>query len=125
MKIGVDQEVEVSTEPRESLSAQSIKQLAMDVHAGLIVGSWNVPENDIGMVFMPLMLMSEVNRKELERDGVVQVFEYVEKAGPRGINGMPCFFSFRTLKEDEFTLLIKYHKQVKAMSEAFLGEDDV
>lgn len=125
MKIEIEATEEVGTEPRASRTDQEIKQLALDVHAGRVFGSWNVANpSDVGMVFMPMMLLGGVHAKTLERDGIVHLYEHLDKAGPRSVNGMPCFFSFQTLNRDEFERLAAGVRKLEALAEAFMGDGD-
>ena len=80
---------------------EEIKQLVMDVAGGSVFCDWMIPDgagkNTISMVFMPLALMDGEAMKSLMEDECSMVYEYMEKAGPRSINGMPGFFSFQFL----------------------------
>lgn len=78
---------------------EELAQIANDIFKGYIFTDRHVHnQNDIGMVFMPLLFMG---KKEDEDEGVEtelndwgMVYEYVSKAGPRSCNGMPMFMSF-------------------------------
>lgn len=127
MKIEIEGTEEVGTEPRASRTDQEIKQLALDVHAGQVFGSWNIPAHEqgsLGMVFMPLVLMGSLSAKLMERDGIVHLYEYLDKAGPRSINGMPCFFSMSTLNRDEFERMVAGVRKLEALSKAFMEDGD-
>lgn len=41
------------------------------------------------------------------------VYEYLDKAGPRGINGMPNFFSCRLLNQDDAKKMFEYYEKYK------------
>ncbi len=41
------------------------------------------------------------------------IFEYLDQAGPRAINGQPTFFSMQTLTKDETKKMIEYYEKIK------------
>lgn len=55
------------------------------------------PFAELPMVFMPLAMgaLSEWTKEELDDIGLI--YEYMSEAGPRAINGNPCFVSFRIM----------------------------
>lgn len=55
------------------------------------------------MVFMPLALMSPEQMEDLRKADPGVFYEDIDKAAPRSINGMPCFFSFKTLSREEWS----------------------
>lgn len=69
-------------------------------------------DDDLAMVFMPLAL-GGLAGWDLEKIGLV--FEEISKAGPRSINGRPCFFSCQFLHIDD---LEPFTAEVKRMAEA-------
>jgi hypothetical protein len=50
----------------------------------------------------------------------VLVYVTLDKAGPRGINGYPTFFSVRYLQKTDHNRLIAFYDQAKALREQFL-----
>lgn len=94
---------------------QELRQLALDIRAGAVFGTWNFPSSEeaqrmTGTVFMPLLFMDDEARGALEE--AAHIFEYVSNAGPRGVNGYPCFFSFQILRPDETARLDEMLKQL-------------
>jgi hypothetical protein len=78
------------------LSAEDIKELAVGIMAGSVFGSWGVRSgDDLGMVFMPLVLGGRPPACAMH------IYEWLEKSGPRSINGMPIFTSYRVLTFDD------------------------
>lgn len=57
---------------------------------------------DLRMVFMPLALMGRDQLEELAKSDPALFYEHIDKAGPQSINGMPCFFSVRTLSRADW-----------------------
>jgi hypothetical protein len=57
------------------------------------------------------------------------IFEYYDKAGPRSINGFPCFFSFQILNRTDTQKVLAMAQPLMDMKEEFLkgtieGEDE-
>ena len=98
-----------------------MKQLAIDIVEGKVFGSWMVKnEHDLGMVFMPLMFGS------LEENGLTDVaalYEYYDKAGPRSVNGMPCFMSMRYLSKAQVEELQVEINAYATLKESFLKKE--
>lgn len=85
----------------EPLTAEALKTLADDIRAGRIFTSAHIATHDnvLGLVFMPLAFMSAEDRETLRDVGMA--YEYLDKAGPRCINGYPMFFSVRLLSKED------------------------
>ena len=104
---------------RPPLSKEEIKKLALAMYRGEIFTSMQVKEPSmLSMVFMVLMFMDEVQQRELIASGVVHFYAEMKDAGPRSVNGYPCFFGASTLTaEDASALIDQYNKIVKTMEE--------
>lgn len=99
---------------------EELKQLALDICEGRVFGSWQIDrEGDLPMVFMSLMFMSEDQMRDALTREVVDVYEYLDKAGPRSMNGMPCFFSHQELTKQERELLKPLVEKMLKMREEF------
>lgn len=95
----------------KNLNDDNLKKLAVDLRAGKIFTDRDVsPPDAIGMVFMPIVFM-EMPKKEAEQVGLI--YEYLDKAGPRSINGMPIFPSCRLLSKEDLTILCEYMKKLE------------
>lgn len=89
-------------------SNTEIRELALGVLSGTVFATWMIHESDanlLGSIFMPLLLMSSIDRKTFERDNIVHFYESIEKSAPRSINGYPIFFSMKLLNEEDFDRL--------------------
>ena len=64
---------------------------------------------------MPVTFMDEKQVKKIEEDKVVAFYEYLDKAGPRAINGYPIFMTMKTITKDD---LIEVQKIVQQLREA-------
>ena len=76
-----------------------LKGIAKDLWAGRIfsdrhINSLKDDSNVLGMVFMPMVFISNETRKKLSNLKVSFIYEYLDKASPRSINGMPVFVPF-------------------------------
>lgn len=96
---------------------EELKQLAIDIVEGKVFGTWNIENpSDMAMVFMVSIFMK---KKDFPKDAV-HFYEYMSEAGPRGVNGMPCFFSARVLNKKEAEILQPLINKYKKQKEAFL-----
>jgi len=95
---------------------EQLKQIAKDLYTGLIFTSHHLSKTDFKnmahLIFMPLVFMTEEQSKELKH--VSLIYEYLDQAGPRAINGYPMFMSMNYLTKDEHKKLLEYYKKVKS-----------
>ena len=101
---------------------EELKEIAKDLWAGRIfsdrhINSLKDNPNVLGMVFMPMVFMDNKTRKKLANLKVSFIYEYLDKAGPRSINGMPIFFSCRTLTEPEAKKMFEYYEKFKQIAD--------
>jgi hypothetical protein len=91
----------LASKPKEELA-----QLVMDLCDNKVFTSAHLTtedqENMTPMVFMPLALggLASLPKREVEQVGLI--YEYLDKAGTRGVNGYPCFFSMRVLNKEDW-----------------------
>ena len=98
-------------------SPEELKQLAIDIRAGKVFTDRHVPDEASSMmsrVFMPLMFMSEEQIADLMKEPIGLIYEYLDNAGPRSINGYPGFFSMRILHRDDWPEVVRLMDQLKA-----------
>lgn len=80
------------------LSEEDLKTFVTDFLAGKIFTDRQVRNGpDIPMVFMVLALGGLEGLTKEQVDNIGLVYEYLDKAAPRSINGEPIFFSCRFL----------------------------
>lgn len=108
-------------------SDKELKQLAVDILAGKVFGTWNFQDVNeanslVSSVFMPLAFMSEEDRKKLLSMEVSHFYETMDKAGPRSINGYPMFMSMQTLTSGEWVIVLQHVKELEAYID---GEEEV
>jgi hypothetical protein len=90
------------------LDDDELRKFVVDCLGGRIFTSAQVRDFDhVPMVFMVVALggLSQFSAKSMNDIGII--YEYIEKAGPRSINGYPTFFSFRVLHVLDWEIALK------------------
>ena len=81
---------------------EELKQITVDLFHGKIFTDRHCRRpQDVMMVFMPLGLMEPKAFRKLQKDSPGMIFEYLDKASPRSVNGMPGFFSCQMLSQED------------------------
>lgn len=103
-----------------SKTDEELKKIAKDLLAGHIFTDRHINANDsrlLTSVFMPIMFFDKEQfddfNNNLKSGDINLIYEYLDKAGPRSINGMPMFMSFETLSKEETEKMFDYHKKIK------------
>ena len=109
------------------MKTKELRQLALDMVDGKVFGTWNIraedAENLVGMIFMPALFMSEEQREEMKKLEVVHFYEYVDKAGPRSVNGYPIFMSMNSLTREDSVVVFRFCRELQKQRDEFLGEE--
>jgi hypothetical protein len=97
---------------------KELKKIAEDLLAGRIFTDRHIPEHTKAhMVFMPLTFMNEDQAKQFQQgindERIYMLYEYMENAGPRTINGMPIFMSYRVLNREQTEKVLEYYNKIK------------
>lgn len=98
------------------LTDEGVKKLADDIYRGLVFTDRHVQNpDDISRVFLPLVLLKKEQIEELLADlpGMIMIYEYMDKAGPMSINGMPIFYSLRLLDQEDAKKVNEKYLQIK------------
>jgi hypothetical protein len=106
-----------------------LKKVAEDIFAGRIFTDRHIKPEDqkalLHTIFLPLVFMADEGVKKMRDAKIDVLYEYLDKAGPRMINGYPCFFSMSFLNEEEakkvFELVEKIRAAVKGVSSGDTG----
>lgn len=86
-------------------SDSELHELAFDIVAGKIFTDRQLSDRDmLHMCFMALIFCSTEQLQLVADAGMI--YEYVDKAGPMGVNGNPCFFSFQFISKEEVEKLL-------------------
>jgi hypothetical protein len=101
-----------------------LKQIAIDILEGRIFTDQMVRELDkngpiIGSIFMPLLWGALKDTPEEELKDIAIIYEYLDKAAPRSVNGYPTFFSFCIMGRDDFEVMYEFGKAYKKMRTDF------
>ena len=107
----------------QQLDDKKLKQLAQDLLAGRIFTDRHMNDGTMAqMVFMPISFFDEKQMAKFKADidsgKIFMIYEYVEKAGPRTVNGMPIFMSYRSLNKEQFEKVMDYFNKIKAAIDA-------
>lgn len=107
---------------------EEIRQLVMDVAGGIVFCDWMIPDEQIqhmmSMVFMPIALMGKEDAEKLAEEECSMVYEYMEKAGPRSVNGLPGFFSFQFLNCADHDFFGEEMEKYLELQREFMGDED-
>lgn len=88
---------------------QEIKDIALGIHKGEIYTDRHIRSSqELAMVFMPLMFFKDEEHEKILNGDIGMVYEYMNKAGGRSINGHPSFMSMCTLTKAESEQVIGY-----------------
>lgn len=93
------------------LTEDQIKELARDMVAGQVYVPKNGYELECSFAIL-FALGAEQMRSWVENIGMV--YEYMKKAAPRQINGLPMFFSMRFVHKDDMDALFDKIEQYEA-----------
>ena len=96
----------------EPKTDEEIKELAVGLMGGAVYTDFHVFEagGDLALTYMPLAFMLDEDRRALVKflmpDGeqtekIGMVYEWMDKAGPRYVNGQPMFFSLQILSPED------------------------
>lgn len=78
----------------KDLADSELLDLLHDVRRGAVFGAWALRDGDgtdLAMVFLPIALGAQLPFN------TGSIYEHLDKAGPRSVNGYPCFSSLRVL----------------------------
>ena len=110
-------------------TSNELFEIAQGMVEGHIFSSLHLPRpEDALSVFMPLMFLDEETAEIWKDDPPEVLFEYLHKAGPRAINGMPCFMSFQFLDKTDTEKLLsmcqKIEEHNKLFKQSMIGESN-
>jgi hypothetical protein len=92
-----------------------LKQIAEDLYSGKIFCDQHLENYEqLRFVFMPLGLGGAEFLQTLIDAKAKFIFEYLDKAGPRSVNGYPSFFSFQYLNGEDVAKMFGYYEKIKA-----------
>lgn len=107
-------------QPVPAQTEEVLKELAKAMVSNMIFTDLHLHQDPhmIGSVFMPIAFGAMANY-DLSTLGLL--YEYMDKAMPRSINGYPCFMSVRMLNRDDATKMLEYVKKLEEATAAALA----
>jgi hypothetical protein len=109
-----DEKKEVEKRKHVSMTDEEIKKLAEDMYKGFVFTDRHLNNADeLPMVFMPLALAGKELIEELQKIPPGMIYEYADKAGPMGVNGMPVFTSFRVASVEDTRKVFEHYNKIK------------
>ena len=110
------------------MDKKALKQLAIDITDEKVFGTWNITarnsSNLLGMIFMPLLFIDEETKEQIKKLEFIHFYEYMDKAGPRAINGYPMFTSMKCLTREDSAVVFRMCKKLQEQKDKFLEEKD-
>lgn len=88
----------------DNRSPEFLTQVAKDIATNLVFTHLQIRDFDkshISMIFMPIAMGCFADCTKEYIDDIGLIYEYYDKAGPRGVNGYPCFFSMQILSKHD------------------------
>jgi len=91
---------------------KQLKQIAVDLAEGKIFSNLHLRnQEELSGVFMVILFMDQEQLQKIADNDVVFIYEYLDKANPLSVNGMPTFFSMRYLTKYDFSTM--YHEYIR------------
>ena len=103
------------------LPPEQLSQLAKDIMGGQVFIADQLPEHSVHLlpnIFVSLGLGGLSSLSEEDREDIGFIYEYLNQAGPLGINGYPMFFSCKLLGKEDTKVLYEKLRQVAVALEA-------
>lgn len=98
------------------MDEKELRKLALDIRGGAVFTSAQVHPSEapdiLHMVFIPLAFMEKKDLVKMRKDKIMVVYEYLDKALPRSVNGYPIFASMNLILEKKQKLLGRTLKQL-------------
>ncbi len=110
------------------MEEKELRQLALDIAENKVFGTFHMNENEINhlhVVFMPFIGVDAKRAKEMSDNDIIHVYEYYDKAGPRSVNGMPCFFSMNQINQTDWKKIRQYIDEYRIKKNSFLDKKEV
>lgn len=104
---------------------EEVKQIALDLHRGKIFTDRHISDDDDGFklerVFFVLGMLKPEQMDAIKADPPGLIFEYIEKAGPRGFGNLPMFFSMQMLSQEDTTKMFAIYNKLREAEESVLA----
>jgi len=98
---------------------EDLKRLAKDMVGNQIFCSDQIPKHErLTLVFPIVAMMDKGAHRQMKKHNVVHVYEYYNKALPRGVNGLPMFMSCHLLTKQDYLKLREYEDKIRKALES-------
>lgn len=98
-----------------------VKQIAVDLFHGKIYCDRHLHSpDDMPRVFMIVGLGAFADHPKSYIESIGLVYEYLDKAMPRGINGQPMFMSLKLLNRSDTNKMFEIYNKLKTAEEEAL-----
>lgn len=89
----------------ERLPEDRLRAMVFDILEGRVFTSHQCDPDLLSSVFMPIAFgcLADYPKEDIEQLGTI--YEYMQEAGPRSINGFPMFFSCRFIHRDDWKII--------------------
>ncbi len=108
--------------PVPSVTDEQIQEIALGIHRHQIYTDRHIPQAEwdhmAPRVFLPILLGGFGN---IDTSTIGLVWEHLDKAGPRSINGRPQFFSFNTLNLADAEKAMAICRRLRDAEQAVIG----
>jgi hypothetical protein len=91
-------------QPVPRLTDDEIADVVRGLVAGSIFTAAQCPPEMLASVFVILGL-GGLQQANIDPETIGMIYEYMDKAGERGINGYPMFFSCKLIHKDDWTII--------------------
>ena len=107
-------------------SDQELPQISVDLYHGKIFCDAQVRnENQLPMVFMPLLLGGLKDWKPEDIKDIGMLFEYIDQAGPRAVNGYPNFISMKIMSKAEVKIMFEHYDAYEKINAQFVFRNGI
>lgn len=105
----------------DSRTPEELKKIVEDLLAQKLFTSLHLKDlNDLPRVFMPFALGAWSHfTKEAAMD-IGMIYESYDQAGPRSINGLPIFTSFKLINTKDASYVFAKYKEIKKAQDDLL-----
>lgn len=113
------------SDPKPEMTDEQVHKLAHDLVTNQVFMSDRCRRvEDIPMVFMSFALAGPEIIKEYKKRQVIHLYEYFSKAGPRSINGYPCFFSNYSINSTDYKRVMAEEARMRKALEPCLPPNE-
>lgn len=102
---------------RTRLTDPELRQLAQDLFVGKVYTDRHIPQEQIRdrlqTVFLPILWLDAESFASLQTNPPEVIYEYLDKAAPRMLWGLPVFLSMKILTKEEADIMWVYYNKCK------------